>query len=143
MSLIPYDPFRIFEPFWNEMDRHLHQGRGNEDLSKWLYRVDVDETPEKIIVTAEIPGIENKEDLQIEINENRLTIHGETKQSSTDKDRFSHRSERYFGKFTRTVTLPDAVKADGSHAAYKNGVLELTFLKDRHPAARTIDIDFH
>lgn len=143
MALIPYDPFRMFEPIWEEMDRHLRPGRGNEDLSKWLYRVDVDETPENVIVTAEIPGIENKEDLHIEVNENTLTIRGETKRTKSEIDRFSHHSERYFGQFSRSVTLPAAVKADGSHATYKNGVLELTFIKDRQPGARTIEVDFH
>lgn len=143
MALVPYEPFRLFEPIWEEMDRHFRPERGNEELSKWLYRVDVEETSENVIVTAEIPGIENKEDLQIEVNENRLTIHGETKRVKTESERFSHHSERYFGRFNRTITLPAVVKADGSHATYKNGVLELTFLKDRHPAARTIEVDFH
>ncbi|HVJ50766.1 Hsp20/alpha crystallin family protein [Desulfitobacterium sp.] len=143
MALVPYDPLRMFEPIWDEMDRYFRPGRGNEDLSKWLYRVDVDETPENVIVTAEIPGIENKEDLHIEVNENMLTIQGETKRSKTETEQFSHHSERYFGRFNRTITLPAVVKADGSHATYKNGVLELTFLKDRHPAARSIEVDFH
>lgn len=143
MTLVPFDPFRRFEPIWDEMDRHFRKGRGNEDLSEWLYRVDVDETTDKVIVTAEIPGIENKEDLQIEVDEKMLTIQGELKRNVTERERFAHRSERYYGRFSRSITLPAVVKADGAHASYKNGVLELTFLKDRHPAARTIEVDFH
>ncbi|AHF07546.1 Hsp20/alpha crystallin family protein [Desulfitobacterium metallireducens] len=143
MALVPYEPFRMFEPIWEEMDRHFHPGRGEEALSKWLYRVDVEETVENVIVTAEIPGIENKEDLHLEIDENKLTIHGEIKRNTTETERFSHHSERFFGRFNRTITLPAVVKADGAHAAYKNGVLELTLLKDRHPAARSIEVDFH
>ncbi|MEA4900203.1 Hsp20/alpha crystallin family protein [Desulfitobacterium sp.] len=143
MPLIPYEPFRMFEPIWEEMDRHFRPGRGNEDLSKLLYRLDIDETPEKVIVTAEIPGIENKEDLQIELNEKLLTIRGETKRTKAEIDQSTHHSERYFGRFSRTVTLPTVVKTDGAHASYKNGVLKLTFLKDRNPAARTIEVDFH
>lgn len=143
MALIPYEPFRMFEPIWQEMDRQFRPGRGNEDLSKLLYRVDVDETPQKVIVTAEIPGIENKEDLHIELNENLLMIQGETKRSRTETDQFSHHSERYFGRFSRSVTLPAVVKTDGAHASYRNGILELSFLKDHNPAARTIEVDFH
>lgn len=143
MALIPYEPFRMFEPIWQEMNRQFRPGRGNEDLSKLLYRVDVDETPQKVIVTAEIPGIENKEDLHIELNENLLMIQGETKRSRTETDQFSHHSERYFGRFSRSVTLPAVVKTDGAHASYRNGILELSFLKDHNPAARTIEVDFH
>jgi HSP20 family protein len=143
MALIPYEPFRMFDPIWEEMDRHFRPGRGSEDLSKLLYRVDVDETPEKVIVTAEIPGVEKKEELHIELNENLLTIQGETKRSKTETDQLTHHSERYFGRFSRTITLPALVKTDGAHASYKNGVLELSFLKDRNPAARTIEVDFH
>ncbi|NLM20691.1 MAG: Hsp20/alpha crystallin family protein [Peptococcaceae bacterium] len=141
MALIPYEPFRLFDPLWNEMDRFMR--RGKEDVSEWLYRVDVDETPDKVIITAEIPGIENKEDLNIQINENILTIQGEIKRLKHSEERTSRYSERYFGTFRRKITLPTAVKADGAHASYRNGVLELTFLKDQHPAARTIEVDFH
>ena len=141
MALIPYEPFCLFDPLWNEMDRFMR--RGKEDMSEWLYRVDVEETPDKIIVSAEIPGIENKEDLNIQIDENILTIQGEIKRAKYNEERTFRSSERYFGTFRRKITLPATVKADGAHAKYRNGVLELTFLKDQHPAARTIEVDFH
>lgn len=148
MALIPYEPFRSFEPFrllepfWNEMDR-MFMRRGKEDVSEWLYRVDVEETPSQVIVTAEIPGIENKEDLNIHVNENLLTIQGEVKRIQQDEKRVSRYSERYFGTFTRKITLPTSVKTEGSHATYRNGILELTFEKEQHPTARRIEVDFH
>lgn len=142
MALVPYDPFRM-EPFWDEMDRFFRRGRGKEELSQFLYRVDVEETADKVFITAEIPGIEKREDLHIEIDENLLTIHGEVKRFTTNEERFAHHSERYYGKFSRVINLPAVVKSDGAHASYKNGILELSFLKDRHPAARTIEVDFH
>ncbi|AFM40709.1 molecular chaperone (small heat shock protein) [Desulfosporosinus acidiphilus SJ4] len=141
MALIPYEPFRLFDPLWHDMDRMLMR-RGKEDVSEWLYRVDVDETPTKVIVTAEIPGIENKDDLNIQVDENVLTILGEVKRLQVDDDRSSRHSERYYGTFSRRITLPALVKTDGAHASYRNGVLELTFLKDQHPAARRIDVEF-
>lgn len=143
MALIPYDPFRMFNQYWDEMDRNFPRGRGKEELSQFLYRVDVEETPTQIFVTAEIPGLGKKEDLHIEIDENRLTISGEIQRAASTEERSSHRTERYYGKFSRSLTLPAVVKADGAHASYRNGVLELSFLKDRHPAARTIEVDFH
>jgi HSP20 family protein len=144
MPLMPYDPFRIMDRYWDELDRPFRrEGRGREDLSQLLYRVDIEETPTQVIVTAEIPGIEKREDLHIELDENLLTIHGEIKRENVNDERTSHHSERYYGKFSRSFTLPSVVKTDGAHASYKNGVLELSFLKDRHPAARTIEVDFH
>jgi HSP20 family protein len=141
MALIPYEPFRFFEPLWNEMDRFMR--RRKEDVSEWLYRVDVEETPSKVIVTAEIPGIESKDDLNIQVNENVLTIRGEVKCLKHDEERTSSYSERYFGSFTRKIMLPAKVKTDGAHASYRNGILELTFEKDQHPAARRIEVEFH
>lgn len=143
MPLIPYDPFGMFNRYLEEMDRTFLRGRGPEDLSQYLYRVDVEETADQVLVTAEIPGLEKKEDLHIEVDENILTISGEIKRSSAKEGRSSYRSERYYGKFTRTITLPATVKADGAHASYKNGILELSFIKDCRPAARTIEVDFH
>lgn len=142
MALIPYEPFRLFAPLWNDMDR-MFMRRGKEDVSEWLYRVDVEETPTKIIVTAEIPGVEKKEDLNIQVDENILTIHGEVKRVQMDENRSTRHSERYYGTFSRKITLPALVKTDGAHAGYRNGVLELTFIKDQHPAARRIDVDFN
>ena len=117
--------------------------RRKEDVSEWLYRVDVEETPSKVIVTAEIPGIESKDDLNIQVNENVLTIRGEVKCLKHDEERTSSYSERYFGSFTRKIMLPAKVKTDGAHASYRNGILELTFEKDQHPAARRIEVEFH
>lgn len=141
MALIPYEPFRLFDPLWNDMERYMR--RGKEDVSEWLYRVDVEETPNKVVVTAEIPGIESKDDLNIQVDENILTIHGEVKRVQHNEERTARHSERYFGTFMRKITLPALVKTDGAHASYRNGILELTFLKDQHPAARRIEVDFH
>jgi HSP20 family protein len=141
MALIPYEPLRLFDPFWNEMDRFMR--RGKEDVSEWMYRVDVDETSSKVVVTAEIPGIERKEDLNIQVNENILTIQGEVKRIQHDEERSPRHSERYFGTFMRKITLPSLVKTDGAQASYRNGILELTFVKDQHPAARRIEVNFN
>lgn len=142
-SLIPNEPYRMLEPFWNEMDRFIR--RGKENFTEGLYRIDVEETQNKVIVTAEIPGIEKPEDLKITLEDNRLMIQGETRKTihQEDEESISRHSERYFGKFSRLLTLPAMVKTDGAQASYKNGLLRLSFLKDSHPAARHIQVDFH
>lgn len=141
MSLVPYEPFRMLDPVWNEMERWLR--RGKEEWLDWMYRVDVEETTDQVIVTAEIPGVERKEDLHIHVNENILTIQGEIRRITPKEERIARHSERYYGNFSRTVTLPTKVKTDGAHANYRNGLLELRLLKDQHPAARRIEVDFH
>lgn len=142
MALIPYEPFRVFNPIWNEMDK-MFMHRGKEDLSEWLYRIDVEETPTKVVITAEIPGIERKEDLNIQVNDTILTIHGEVKRIQHNEERTSRQSERYYGAFTRKITLPVMVKTEGAQASYRNGILELTFLKAQHPTAQRIEVNFH
>ncbi|MBP1759138.1 MAG: molecular chaperone (small heat shock protein) [Firmicutes bacterium] len=143
MSLIPHEPYRMLDPFWNEMDRFLR--RGKDSYADGLYRIDVEETQKKVLVTAEIPGIEKPEDLRITLDENRLMIEGEIRKITQDEDddSISRHSERYFGRFSRLITLPALVKTDGAHASYRNGLLKLSFLKDEHPAARHIEVDFH
>ena len=141
MALVPYDPLRMLNPFLNEMDRIFRSGK--EDWSELAYRIDVEETPTEVIVLAEIPGIEQKEDLMIQLNENILTIKGEAKRGFKEEGRITRQTERYYGHFSRTLTLPALVKTDGAKANYHNGILELRFLKDSHPAARTIEVNFH
>lgn len=142
-SLIPNEPYRMLDPFWSEMDRFIR--RGKESFTEGLYRIDVEETQNKVIVTAEIPGIEKPEDLKITLNENQLVIQGEIRKivHEEDNESVSRHSERYFGKFSRVLTLPAQVKTDGAHASYRKGLLQLSFLKDAHPAARNIEVDFH
>jgi len=136
-------PYRSLDPFWDEMDRFIK--RGKENLTNGLYRIDIEETKKEVIVTAEIPGIEKPEDLTITLDENRLMIQGEIRKIIHEEENESvqRHSERYFGKFSRVLTLPALVKTDGSHASYRNGILNLSFLKDDHPAARYIEVDFH
>jgi len=143
MSLIPNEPYRMLDPFWHEMDRYLR--RGKENFTDGLYRIDVEETQNKVIVTAEIPGIEKPEDLKITLDENRLMIQGEIRRLIHEEENESvqRHTERYFGNFSRVLTLPALVKTDGAHARYRNGLLKLSFLKDDHPAARNIEVDFH
>jgi len=141
MALIPYEPFRALDPLWSEMEKFIR--RGKEEWSDWMYRVDVEETATEVIATMEIAGIERKEDIYIQVNDNVLTVQGEVRKTVDNEKRVTRHTERYYGQFSRTVTLPARVKTDGAHASYRNGILELRFKKDEHPAARRIEVDFH
>jgi HSP20 family protein len=131
----------MLNPIFNEMDRFFRGGK--EHWSDLMYRVDVEETPNEVIVMAEMPGIEKKEDLSIHVNENMLTIKGEVKRGTPEEGKVTRLTERYYGQFSRTLTLPAAVKMDGAQANYRNGILELRFKKEDHPANRSIEINFH
>jgi HSP20 family protein len=93
--------------------------------SEWLPRIDVTEDSKAVHVKAEIPGIEEK-DLNITLNGNILTISGEKKEErKEEKNNRSIVSERFFGSFSRTITLPEGVSSDKVRADFKNGVLTI------------------
>jgi HSP20 family protein len=116
---------RYLDNFWGRGYRHgireLEAGYGP--------RMDVYQTDKEVIATAEIPGIESKEDLDVRVHDDKLTIKGEIKRSEERKDDDFIHNERYFGTFTRVVQLPTKVKADQASAIYRNGVLEVRMLK--------------
>ena len=90
--------------------------------------VDVHETETRVVVTAEIPGVEPT-DLNVTVDELQITISGETKRSS-ERDEDGYRlKERRIGRFSRTVPLPAEVKPDEAWADYKHGVLEVRMNK--------------
>jgi HSP20 family protein len=95
--------------------------------------MDVAETKETLVVKLEVPGLDPK-DIQLELQENLLTVKGEKKQEKEEKDERYHRVERTYGAFARTVRLPVAVEGSKVTATFKNGLLTVTLPKT--PAAK-------
>ena len=109
--------------------------------SKWLPRVDVEEENGRIHVKAEIPGIEEK-DLNVTLTDNVLTISGEKREERKDeKKNRSIVSERFFGSFSRAITLPEGVRAENITATFKNGVLNLEIPVDEAKQPKKISIN--
>ncbi|MGZ8993723.1 MAG: Hsp20/alpha crystallin family protein [Burkholderiaceae bacterium] len=103
--------------------------RGNEALQAPQIRVDVNEKEDAFVVKADIPGI-RKEDIDVSVNGNSLTISAEVKKESDEKkDGKVLRSERYYGVATRSMSFGNDVDATAAKAKYENGVLELTLPK--------------
>ncbi|RKY60288.1 MAG: Hsp20/alpha crystallin family protein [Candidatus Latescibacterota bacterium] len=121
---------RIFDEFW--------RGIGPAP-TVWTPKVDVAETDDAVVVTAELPGME-KDDIKVSIENNVLTISGEKKQEKEEKDRTYHWSERVYGRFSRSFTLPARVDANKVKAVYKNGVLTLTLPKVEEAKPKQIEI---
>ena len=114
---------RFAEPKWGDFFA----------LGEWAPSLDLTETKDALVVKVETPGMDPK-DIQLELQENLLTVKGEKKQAKEEKDERFHRVERSYGAFTRSVRLPVAVDGSKVTAAFKNGLLTVTLPKT--PAAK-------
>ncbi len=90
--------------------------------------LDVSDTKDAVVVKAEVPGIEPK-DIQVELQEQVLTIRGEKKEEKEEKGETYYRRERAYGAFARSVRIPAAVDRNKVNATFKNGVLTVTLPK--------------
>ncbi len=105
--------------------RPLKAGNGG---SLWAPAVDIVDEKDQIKVKADLPGLK-KEDVEVHVENDVLTIKGEKKEEKETKEKDYIRSERYYGAFHRAFTLPASVDAAKVNAAYKEGVLEITLPK--------------
>lgn len=144
MALIPFEPFRNMEGWKRDFDRLFNDFpafvRGEQQFG--AHRVDIHETADEVVATCDLPGLEKKEDVQIDVQSNVLTIAGTINRTHEVKEEQMHQRERYFGRFQRSVALPSAVDEDAVKANYKNGVLEIRMRKLQPPPKKQIDIEF-
>ncbi|HEY7317172.1 MAG TPA: Hsp20/alpha crystallin family protein [Candidatus Binatia bacterium] len=113
---------RRLRPFWPE---RWWPTTGMEISAPAL---DVYEEKDDIVVKAELPGME-KDNIEVNLSDNRLTIKGEKKKEEEVKKEGYYRSERSYGSFVRSLELPSEVQTDKIKAAFKNGVLEIRLPK--------------
>ena len=106
----------------------------------WYPPVDVTEDKEKYVLKADLPGLK-KEDIRISLEDGVLSVEGERKFESEQKDKNFHRVERSYGRFVRSVNLGTAVDESKIRANYKDGVLEIIAPKVERAKAKTIDIN--
>lgn len=144
MNMITYDPFRELRSLQEEMNRvfntNLNRGGGNElARGAWSPSVDIFENKDNIVLEAELPGMK-PEDVDISVENNVLTIHGERRFEKKDEQDNFHRVERSYGSFTRSFTLPPTVSSENVDAAFDNGVLRLTMAKREEAKPRRIEI---
>ncbi|MGH8104256.1 MAG: Hsp20/alpha crystallin family protein [bacterium] len=105
----------------------------------WAPAVDIFETEDILMIKADLPGL-NKDDVQVEVENNILTIRGEKKEEHEVKEENYYRQERSYGSFQRVFQLPRTVKADGINASFKNGVLEVTLPKVEAAKPKKIEV---
>ncbi|MCL6560926.1 MAG: Hsp20/alpha crystallin family protein [Firmicutes bacterium] len=132
MSIMRWDPFGEISNLRNQMNRFFDQTfrrnlfPGPESFGP---RIDLYQTETDVVATAELPGVESKDDIEVSVTPDALSIKGELKRTHNVKDEHFFHSERYFGSFSRTLPLPAEVKPEETRASYENGVLEIRMPK--------------
>jgi len=145
MAIIRWDPFRDMVTLRDRMNKlfeDMAASRGEErDLatSSWAPAVDIYETEGEVVLTAEIPGIEEK-DIEIKVEDNTLTLRGERKFEKETKEENYHRIERAYGSFFRSFTLPGYVDQDKIEAEHENGILKVRMPKRAELKPRKVKI---
>lgn len=110
-----------------------------QPLGDWAPPMDIHEDKENFVVKAELPGIK-KEDVNVSYQDGCLNISGERKTETKSEDTEVYHTERFFGRFQRSVALPAAVAADKIKAQYKDGVLTITLPKTEEAKPKQIDV---
>jgi HSP20 family protein len=123
---------RYFDDFFGEQRRGLAEGA-------WLPAVDVSETDSEMVVRAELPGM-TQDDIEVNLQDNVLTLKGEKKQEKKEEKENYHRVERSYGSFSRSFTLPAGVNQDEVKATFKDGVLEIAMPKTEEAKPKKIAI---
>jgi HSP20 family protein len=145
MSIVRYDPFRDLRSLQEEVNRlfstNLTRAFGDEGIGRgaWNPSVDIYESKDQIVLEAELPGM-NRDDFELTVENNVITLRGERRFEKRDEADNYHRVERSYGSFTRSFTLPQTVSAEGAIAEYNNGVLRVTLPKREEAKSRRIEI---
>jgi HSP20 family protein len=136
MSLVRWDPFR-------ELNRWADlvglRGEMPAPVTAWNPAVDIFENENEIVIKAELPGMEAK-DIEIGLENNVLTMKGERHFEKEAKEENYHRVEREYGRFSRSFSLPLAVKEDKVTAEFKNGLLRIVLPKKEEIKPKAIKI---
>jgi HSP20 family protein len=143
--LTRWDPFREFTTLQDRMNRLFQHSYGEgqeESLTSGAFApaVDVYEDEHNLTLKIEVPGIDEK-DLDIRVENNTLTVHGERKFEKEEKEENYRRIERQYGSFTRSFTLPNTVDPDSIQANYDKGVLKIRLGKKAEAKPKQIRVN--
>ncbi|HWX94019.1 MAG TPA: Hsp20/alpha crystallin family protein [Terriglobales bacterium] len=140
-----WDPFREFSTLQDRMNRLFRESYGPEGREEALATtrfappVDVYEDEHNVTLKIEVPGIDEK-DIDVRIENNVLTVHGERKFEKEEKEENFRRVERQYGSFTRTFTLPTTVDAEKVSAHYDKGILKIALPKKAEAKPKQIKV---
>jgi len=143
VTIVRWEPFRELSSLQTEMNRLFNAAfdtpGGNGGGRRWMPAMDLVETDEHFVLRADLPGM-TESDVNIEIEDNVLTVSGERKAEHEEKREGFYRVERAFGSFSRALTLPKGIDAEAVSAGFSNGVLEVRIPKPEERKPRKITI---
>ena len=147
MALIRWEPVTELNTIQNEMNRLFNTffdqpsptGRAGAQSRRWIPAMDLVETAEQYVLRADLPGLSD-DDVNVQLEDNVLTISGERNPQHEQQEEGSYRIERAFGSFSRSLTLPDGVDPDGVQAHFDRGVLEIRIPKPEQKKPRQVQI---
>jgi len=133
---VSWDPFRDLRAWQERLERLTAH-----HTASWAPPVDVYETADRYVVTAELPGLA-RDQIELAIEDSRLIIRGERADGPTGRDeaRHYHQVERGHGAFARTFEFAEKIESDGVSADLKDGVLTIVLPKQPAPPARRIEV---
>jgi HSP20 family protein len=149
MALIRWEPARELSSLQTEMNRLFNTffdtpaggngGNGGQAVRRWAPPMDLVETDDHFVLRADLPGL-SEEDIQIEVEDDVLTVSGERKADHEEHQEGFYRVERAFGLFRRSLTLPEGVDAEAVQARFDKGVLEVRIPKPEERKPRRVSI---
>ena len=147
MDMVRWNPAKEMLGLRSQMDRMLsdffgpsRRGDNGTSLWDWSPTVDVYDQDDRIVIKAELPGMEKK-DISVDLNDRVLTLKGERSADNEVKEDKFYRRERFYGKFERSFTLPAAVEADKINADYKDGILKIEVPKPESQKPKQISVN--
>ena len=146
-TLTRWDPFRDLVSLQERMNRlfedSLSRSKTTDQemaMGTWTPAVDIFETPETVVMRADLPGVDLK-DIDVRIENNMLTLRGERKFLKEAKEEDYHRIERSYGVFSRSFQLPGSIDQTKIAAMHKDGVLEVHLPKREDTRPKQIKVD--
>jgi HSP20 family protein len=145
MAIVRFDPFRELAAMQDRINRifgDAYQRRTDDDLMQrgdWMPPVDIFENEGQIVIQAELPGL-SKDDIDLRVENNTLTIRGSRRREHTVKEDQYHRVERMYGAFSRSFSLPATVDAGRVSADYRDGILSVVLPVKEESKPRQIQV---
>lgn len=140
MNMTRWNPFNEMDDFFKTYNRALSRQPSQEGMlsADWSPSVDITEDDTEFLIKAELPEVK-KEDISVDVNQGVVTLSGERK--SETRDEKEHRIERFYGRFSRSFTLPENVNEADIKAENKEGMLYLHLPKSVVEKAKKIQVD--
>lgn len=150
MSIVKWSPLKELEDMRKDMDRLFEEffspitrrqrGWLKPEMGVIVPNIEMYDRKNEIVVKAELPGVA-KEDIDLTITKDSLTLKGETKKEEEIKEENYYAAEISYGSFTRTIALPAEVDSEKAKASFKNGVLEVVLPKREEAKPKEIKIE--